>query len=153
MPPHKTDFDNIDKNWRTLALISAVAGFWILRMHLWFLVEIKHPLSGKCYNHGNCCTVTRLDVIFRYPDRVPLTHFVHRAKQVFAMRAWIFCSVLCATGIFRWCNGKVIEHRVGANLRPSDHWPSVLPLCHCSLECEFQENSFSPFAGIFQPFL
>jgi hypothetical protein len=28
-------------------------------------------------------TVTRIDVIFRYPDRVPLTHFVHRAKKVF----------------------------------------------------------------------
>ncbi len=26
-------------------------------------------------------TVTRLDVSFRYPDRVPLTHFVHRAKN------------------------------------------------------------------------
>jgi hypothetical protein len=32
-------------------------------------------------------TVTRLDVIFRYPDRVPLTHFVHRAKKAFATRA------------------------------------------------------------------
>jgi hypothetical protein len=32
-------------------------------------------------------TVTRLDMIFRYPDRVPLKHFVHRAKKVFAMRA------------------------------------------------------------------
>ncbi len=27
-------------------------------------------------------TVTRLYVIFRYPDRVPLTHFVHRAKKL-----------------------------------------------------------------------
>ncbi len=33
------------------------------------------------------CTVTRLDVIFRYTDWVPLTHFVHRAKQVFALWA------------------------------------------------------------------
>jgi hypothetical protein len=32
-------------------------------------------------------TVTRLDVIFRYPDRVPLTHFVHGAKKFFAMWA------------------------------------------------------------------
>ncbi len=32
-------------------------------------------------------TVTRLDVIFSYPDRVPLTHFVHRAKKVFALWA------------------------------------------------------------------
>ncbi len=33
------------------------------------------------------CTVTRIDVIFRYPDRVLLTHFVHRAKKVFSMGA------------------------------------------------------------------
>ncbi len=32
-------------------------------------------------------TVTRPEVIFHYPDRVPLTHFVHRAKKFFAMRA------------------------------------------------------------------
>jgi hypothetical protein len=31
-----------------LALISAVAGFWFFQMHFWFIVEIKHPLSGKC---------------------------------------------------------------------------------------------------------
>jgi hypothetical protein len=30
---------------------------------------------------------TRLGVIFRYPDRVPLNHFVHRAKKVFGMWA------------------------------------------------------------------
>jgi hypothetical protein len=36
-------------------------------------------------------TVTRIDAIFRYPDRVPLTHFVHRAKKVFGMWALIFC--------------------------------------------------------------
>ncbi len=29
-------------------------------------------------------TVTRIDMIFRYPDRVPLTHFVHRAKKFLA---------------------------------------------------------------------
>ncbi len=45
---HEIDFDNIEKNWRMLALISAAAGFWFFQMHLWFLVEIKHPLSGKC---------------------------------------------------------------------------------------------------------
>jgi hypothetical protein len=78
-------------------------------------------------------TVTRIDVIFRYPDRVPLTHFVHRAKKVFSMGAWILCWVFCATGIFRRCNGKMFEHRGGANLLPSDYDPSVLPLRHCSL--------------------
>ncbi len=56
-------------------------------------------------------TNTRLNVIFRYPDWVQLTHFVHRAKKVFGMWAWIFCWVFCATGIFRQCNGKVFEHR------------------------------------------
>jgi hypothetical protein len=34
---------------------------------------------------GGKYTVTRIDVIFSYPDRVPLTHFVHRAKKVFSM--------------------------------------------------------------------
>jgi hypothetical protein len=29
-------------------------------------------------------TVTSRDVIFRYPDKVPLTHFVHRAKKFLA---------------------------------------------------------------------
>ncbi len=78
-------------------------------------------------------TVTRIDVIFRYPDRVPLTHFVHRVKKVFSMGAWILCWVFCATGIFRRCNGKMFEHRGGVNLLPSDYDPSVLPLRHCSL--------------------
>ncbi len=45
---HEIDFDNIAKNWRMLAFISAAAGFLIFRRHLWFLVERKHPLSGKC---------------------------------------------------------------------------------------------------------
>ncbi len=70
-----------------------------------------------CWQQILYYTVTRVDVIFRYPDRVPLTHFVHRAKKVFAMRAWIFCCNLCATGIFRRCNFKVIVHRAGANSR------------------------------------
>jgi len=69
------------------------------------------PRKGTARPH----TVTRLDVIFSYPDRVPLTHFVHRAKKVFAMWAWYFSWILCATGIFRRCNRKVIEHRMGAN--------------------------------------
>ncbi len=45
---HEIDFENIDKNWRMLALISAAAGFRIFRRRLCFLVEIKHSLSGKC---------------------------------------------------------------------------------------------------------
>ncbi len=52
---HEVDFNNIDKNWQMLVLISAAAGFWIFRRHLWFLVEIKHPLSGKCKNHTDSC--------------------------------------------------------------------------------------------------
>jgi len=37
--------------------------------------------------HMRSYTVTRLDVIFRHPDRVPLTHFILRAKKVFGMWA------------------------------------------------------------------
>ncbi len=92
-------------------------------------------------------TVTRLDMIFRYPDRVPLTHFVHRPKKVFGMWAWIFCWVFCATGIFRRCNGKVFEHMVGANLWPSDYEPGVIPLRHCTLVCMWQWHSFCSLLG------
>ncbi len=45
---HEIDFDNVDENWQMLALTRTAAGFWIFRRHLWFLVEIKHLLSGKC---------------------------------------------------------------------------------------------------------
>ncbi len=95
--------------------------------------EFCNALLGTEKLHG---TVTRLDMIFRYPDRVPLTHFVHRAKKVFGIWAWFFCWVLCATGIFRWCNGKVVEHRAGANLWPSDYEAGTLPLRHCNLVFE-----------------
>ncbi len=123
------------------------------------LLMLIHPITSRIISWMSSgafigyYTVTRLDVIFHYPDRVPLTHFVHRAKKAFAMRAWIFCWVLCATAIFQRCNGKVIEHRVGANLWPSDYGPSVLPLRNCSHVWKTQGHSSSSFAGIFRPFL
>jgi hypothetical protein len=49
------------------------------------------PYSSKCRIRKQnkqarlTHTVTRIDVIFRYPDRVPLTQNVHRAKKVFSM--------------------------------------------------------------------
>ncbi len=46
------------------------------------------------------------------------------------MWAWIFCWVFCATGIFRRCNGKIFQHRLGVNLRPSDYEENILPLRH-----------------------
>ncbi len=45
---YEIDFENVDENWQILALTRAAAGFWIFQRHLWFLVEIKHFLSGKC---------------------------------------------------------------------------------------------------------
>ncbi len=45
---YEIDFKNVDENWQILALIRAAAGSWIFRRYLWFLVEIKHVLSGKC---------------------------------------------------------------------------------------------------------
>ena len=42
----------------------------------------KH--SMKLFTRWQHHTVTRIDVIFRYPDRVPLTHFVHGAKKILA---------------------------------------------------------------------
>ncbi len=41
----------------------------------------KHRFRVQLLQNPPLCTVTRLDVIFRYPDWVPLTHFVHRAKK------------------------------------------------------------------------
>ncbi len=101
----------------------------------YFLILNVSNLVFFCLNltEAHSYTVTRIDMILRYPDRVPLTHFVHRAKKVFSMGAWILCWVFCATGIFRRCNGKMFEHRGGANLRPSDYEADTLPLRHCSL--------------------
>ncbi len=105
----------------------------------------------------NFHTVTRLDVIFRYPDLVPLTHFIHRAKKVFTMRAWIFCCALCATGIFRRCNGKVIEHRAGANLQPSDYGPNFLAVSGSYLPgfssriCSYWQPNFPAVSGSYFP--
>ncbi len=45
---YEIDFENVDQNWQILALTKAAAGFWIFQRYLWFLVEIKHILSGKC---------------------------------------------------------------------------------------------------------
>jgi len=47
------------------------------------LKSLKIELRLSLPSHTRMYTVTRLDVIFRYPDLVPLTHFVHRAKKVF----------------------------------------------------------------------
>ncbi len=63
------------------------------------------------------------------------------------MCAWIFCWVFCATGIFRRCNGKVFEHRLGANLWPSDYEADILPLRHCILVYKMLWHSLCSFLG------
>ncbi len=50
---YEIDFENVGENWQILALTRAAAGFWIFQRHLWFLVEIKHILSGKCWNDAD----------------------------------------------------------------------------------------------------
>jgi hypothetical protein len=45
---YEIDFDNVDKNWQILGFIRAATGFWFFRRDLWFLVELKYLLSGKC---------------------------------------------------------------------------------------------------------
>ncbi len=45
---HEIDFKNVDAKWQILALIRVAAGFWIFQTYLWFFVEIKPLLSGKC---------------------------------------------------------------------------------------------------------
>ncbi len=93
------------------------------------------------------CYCTSRDVNFCYPDRVPLTQFVHIAKKNSGMWAWIFCWVSCATRIFRRCNGKIFEHRLGANLRPSDYEADILPLRHCILMYVMLWHSLCSFLG------
>ncbi len=58
------------------------------RHPVWVAENHVNPCnSAQAYLRITMSTVTRIDVIFRYPDRVPLTHFVHRAKKVFSMGA------------------------------------------------------------------
>ncbi len=68
------------------------------------------------------------------------------------MWAWIFCWVFCATGIFWRCNGKRLEHRLGANLRPSDYKPDILPLRHCTLVYITLWHSLCSLLGLFSRF-
>ncbi len=49
---NERDFKNVNANWKILALINAAASLWIFLRQLW-LVEIKHLLSCKCYNHAD----------------------------------------------------------------------------------------------------
>ncbi len=101
------------------------------------------PQSAYAYTH----TVTRIDVIFRYPDRVPLTHFLHRAKKFLACEPEFYVDFSAPPEF----SGGVMEKSLstGANLRSSDYEPGVLPLRHCSLVM-----TISLFlAGIFRPFL
>ncbi len=108
-------------------------------------------------------TVTRLDAIFRYPDRVPLTHFVHRAKNVFGMWAWIFCWVYCATE-----SGGVMEKYLSTGwARTFDlqdrkqifYHCATAPLCmsvydiHCVPSWDFPAVSVLTGSRIFRPYL
>ncbi len=52
-----------------------------------FALGFLHLISPYCSVQY---TVTSRDVNFRCPDRVPQTQFVHIAKKVFSICAWIF---------------------------------------------------------------
>ncbi len=93
------------------------------------------------------CTVTRLDAIFLYPDRVPLTHSVHRAKKVFRMCGPEFSVEFSAPPEFCiWEQGgrKPMTFRLGSRYSTT---ASLHP-------CVQLPMTFIVFlAGIFQPFL
>ncbi len=63
------------------------------------------------------------------------------------MWAWIFCWVFSATGIFPQWNGKIFEHRLGANLRSSDYEAGMLPVRHCILLSTMLWHSLCSFLG------
>jgi hypothetical protein len=92
-------------------------------------------------------TVTIRKVNFCYPDRVPLTQFVHITKKSSSVWAWNFCWVFCATGIFLRCNRKIFEYRLGANLRPSGYEADILPLRHCILMYRMLWHSLCSILG------
>ncbi len=134
----------------TIYFLSRTPNSWNTKVTKTF--KFSGLVTKCCYTALLLYTVTRIDVIFRYPDRVPLTHFVHRAKKVFSMGAWILWWVFCATGIFRRCNGKMFEHR---GSRTSDLQIMIQVFYHCATAALLIKNKkLSLFlAGIFRPFL
>ncbi len=46
---------------------------------------------------------------------------------------------------FPRCNGKILEHRLGANLRPSDNEADILPLRYSILMCKLLWHSLCSF--------
>ncbi len=129
-----------------------------------FTVNPNQGVTKRCRlswltNSLRICTVTRLDAIFRYPDRVPLTRFVQRAKNVFGMWAWNFCWVYCATGIFRRCNGKVFEHFDLQDRKQIFYHCATASLCtsiydiHCVPSWDFPAVSVVTGSRIFRPYL
>ncbi len=72
---YEIDFENVDKNWQIVALIMAVAGFWIFLRHLLFLAEIKHllsrnanitPIADSLCNPINCGTGLPASLFYQY---------------------------------------------------------------------------------------
>ncbi len=67
---HEMDFNNVEENWQMLALLSAAAGFLIFQRPLWFLIEIKHLLSGKCWYHADSCSYP-INFVSELPASLP----------------------------------------------------------------------------------
>jgi hypothetical protein len=99
------------------------SGYENIRRIFSFLTNWKNSL--KSY------TATSRDVNFCYPDRVPLTHFVHIAKNN-SVRQNFLLSFLRHRN-FPAVERQIYEHRRGGNLRPLDFEPDTLPLRHCIL--------------------
>ncbi len=119
-----------------------------LQNRLYTFVYSKCSVHMYCQNKVSILfTVTSCDGNFCYPDRVPLTQFVNLAKKNSGMWARIFCWVFCVTRIFQRCNGKILKHRLGANVPPSDYDADILPLRHCILVFMMWWHSLCSFLG------
>jgi hypothetical protein len=114
-------------------------------------------------------TVTRLDMIFRYPDRVPLTHFVHRDKKSFWHLGLIFLLSFLRHRNFpvlqrksSWAQGGREPLTFRLRNRCSTTAPLLPCICEaitfmCSLQgfsgrfCSYRKPNFPAVSGSYLP--
>ncbi len=132
--------------WNWVAKQRRLAGRYDNTMPTWFLAPIaglKVPLYLTDGGKGTGCVgrwvwkwicwCVEEGSLFYAPRPGAADSIRTYSKKNCGMWAWIFCWVFCATSIFWQCKGKLFEHRLSANLWPSDYDQNILPLRHCIL--------------------
>ena len=105
---------------------------------------------------GSYYTVTSYCVDFCYPDRVPLTQFVHIAKKFWH----VGLNFRLSFQIFWWCNWKIFEHRLDLQIMNQIFYhcatASLFIWCyviHCVPCWDFPAVSEVTGSRIFRPYL